>query len=445
MYGMSAQLDPISRAGSDLQRALIEVLAPIDSEFRAMTVARHLEIDKSLASKSVRCAKLASPLMVAHEAPASAGLAIVADAADRFGAEAASVARLREASLELTRAIDAFPGGREGMDTALSSEIPELRQASDKRARRSMFKAMTKLTGFELDTFYAAYWYMPSPANPAMCDNAWVSWTRGLRRYRRAGKILIGGVLASENADQPVRRAMDGREIADDPSKMVIPEFSSADGAMLSLHRADRVMGLVLDEGAPALGEPLNVAQGTWSEAISPRYAKPGKTWEYLRLSMRRPTRVLVSDIILGPEIYPDVTPVVSSRLSGIPFAPSTEGPEASPFDMAEQGYELTEIDPIRRGLHCPDAPGLDGLIETVHAQRGWNLSECRVWRLRIEYPMPMIETMVKTIETVIVRNSPASARAAAVPVPTMSEKTTTPSGAAVLKKTPPAIRIARM
>ncbi|MGP1273296.1 MAG: hypothetical protein ACTS22_08170 [Phycisphaerales bacterium] len=395
MAGAPAQIDILSDAGSELQRALIELLAPVDAELRAMTVARRLKIDKSLASKAVRCAKLPNPLVVVHEAPAAAGLGIVADAADRFGSPEAAVRRLREASSKLTRAIDAFPGGREGMDTALSAEIPELRRVSDKRARRSMFRAMSKLTGFEVDTFYVAYWYMASESAPDLCDNAWVSWTRGLRRYRSAGKILVGGINSSASADDPVRYAMDGDPIADDPLRMVLPEFSTASGDVLSMYRGNRMLGLILEEGSPPLGEPVNVAQGTWSERIAPRYAMPGKSWEYLRVTTRRPTRVLVADLVLGPGVYPEVTPVVSSRLSGIPFPPSTEGPEASPFDLAEQDYELWAVDPIKRGLHCPDAPGLDDLITKVHTQRGWNLADCRVWRLRIEYPFPMIETMI--------------------------------------------------
>ena len=395
MTSAASHIEGLKAAGMELQRALIQVLAPVDSAFRAMTVARRLGIDKSLASKAVRCAKLSVPLLVTHEAPASAGLAIISDAAERFGVEPAAVSRLREASLALVRQIDAFPGGREGMETALSAEIPELRSASDKKARRAMFKAMAKMTGFEVDTFYVAYWYLANKDQQDQCDNAWLSWTRGLRRYRSAGKILVGGINSSASSDDPVRYAMTGEPVGDDPSRMVIPDFSTADGAGLSLYRGNRMLGLTLEEGSPPLGEPVNVAQGTWSEAIAPRYALPGTGWEYLRVTTRRATRVLVADLILGPGVFPEVEPMVSSRLTGIPFPPSTEGPEASPFDLAEQDYELTRIDPMHRGLHCPDAPGVDELIGWVHRRRGWDLSGFRVWRLRIEYPFPMIETMI--------------------------------------------------
>lgn len=392
----SGPLNELRTAASDLQAALIKTLRPIDAEMRVMSVARQLGIDKSLASKAVRCAKTSEPLRAAHEAPANAGLSIVADAAERAGAARGEVEALRSAAAGLILAIERFPGGRQGMSTALSAQLPALRKADAIRARRSVFRAMIKLAGFELETFYTAYWFMPNDDDPGRCDQARVSWIRGLKRYRGDGHLLIEcGNPTEHQPDAPDRFAITGEPISTDPVRMLLPGFSTVRPDELSVYRADRIQGLTLGADVPALGTPADIAQGTWSRSSAARSASAEKPWELVRISNRRPTRVLVADMILGDGVFPGVTPRVQSRLSGVPFPPSTDGPSDFPFDLAEQPHELTQIDPAAGGVRSTDAPGVEALLPWVHRQRGWDPARCRVWRLRIEYPLPTIETMV--------------------------------------------------
>ena len=359
-----------------------------------MTIAKRLGLDKSLASKVVRAAKAVDPLMVVHEAPAAAGLAMVAQAAHRAGAADAAIARLDASAERLIKAIDGFPGGRDGLDVALTKTVPELREASQKKSRRTMYKAMVNLTGFDVETLYVAYWYMPSESEPDRCDSAWVTWNHGLARYKSQGQMLLGGIMAPESDREPNRYSFADGSVIRDPRKMVLPECTTVDPSNLSVHRYGRVLALALGEDTPPMGERVDVAQGSWSTMVETRYRRPGRNYELLQIARRRPTRTLLADFFLGPGVFGDAEPMIASRLSGIPFEPSELGPQESPFDLAEEPCELRSIDPTR-SMRAPEAPGLDELIGSVHRSRGWDPGSMRAWRLRIEYPLPSIDTMV--------------------------------------------------
>ncbi len=394
MPDSASNLDIAISIGAELQAALIRLLSPIDAELRAMTLARALGLDKSLASKTARCARLANPVEVLLDAPSPAGLRMVAEAAAGTGAPPERVAALGAIAERLDGFIDAFPGGRQALETSLAFQVPARRQVSDLRARRSILGAMARLTGFELDCFYTAYWYVPSEGAPDTCDNAWVGWTYGLRRHGNESRLLVGGINSTLSPTDLQRYSMSGDPIGNDPSRLLIPEFTTAPCDRIALHKSDRMLGLMLEGDMPVLGQSVNIAQGSWSVGTAPRTGTDENSWEYFWITTRRPTRVLVADLLLHEDVYPDAEPVIESRLAGNPFPLSTLGPEASEFDLIEQSYQLTRIDPVHRGLHCADAPGVDELLELVHRRRGWDPASMRVWRLRIECPLPMVDTL---------------------------------------------------
>lgn len=349
-----------------------------------------LGLDKTLASKLMRGLKAEEPLRGLFELPAPKGLGIAADAAATKGAASKALAAARARIDELADLQASFPGGRAGLLAVLSGWLPETREKEDRQARQASFRAMSTITGTRIDAIHNAYLYAPSPDDPERCDTAWVVARYGLRRLRLGSSIRVTSLVADGGGlDRAVRLTLDGAPLGNAPDRLLLPEFCSDPLPDLRVEeRLDR-FDLVLGKNSPPLDGSTDLALGSMSRGLVPRYRSEGRSWEYTMQTAVRPAVVMVADLLVHRELFGGRPPIVTSHL-GL-ADPDLRGPHHEQADVVDQPIDMKDLGTGLSRLGSSDLPRARELLGHAFSSLGWDPEEFRAYRVRVPYPAPSV------------------------------------------------------
>ena len=385
--------EDIERAGEALLRAVRASFSPSVADLSLRDASAQLGIDRGLAWKLQRLLTTEDPLLALHDSPSVPGLRKLAAAAGRSSDSAESRARLGEAADEFARLLDRFPDGRNGLRAALCHSIPQAKTAADRDARRMLAQATSHLHGFAADVSYNIMVLRPAPDGQDTILRARVAGLFGFRRLRqhRAHRILVTTLPEPEPQDSNswILTTLEGRA-SNDLRDYVIPEFTTIDTNHVRIQRDGRHATLWCLLNTPPINQPSDLVYGQRAGRLSPRYATSEGEYTHSAFSNRMGSGVLVVDLLLHRDAFPDADPPELVQTMVTEIDPRRiEGP---PSSIPGQLDQPVEVMPLGHGLArsgSPDAALAPDILKTVFNQLGEDPNEFRLYRYRQTYPVP--------------------------------------------------------
>jgi hypothetical protein len=394
--GLPLPLDTRSRAVAASLRGALEpiVRAAAGAGARPATLARGLEIDRTLAARILRAVRSSDALMVLQEIPSPHGLRIFLEAAERSGVDAA----LCDAAADIVRGfehlIHEFPGGRSALDAAVAAWAPEMRERTEKSAKQAVFKSMSCLLGYHAETTVSTVIVQPS-ANGRRCDAISIMAKEGLRRIRSSMPITVCGRNFGQQdvADTfaPYVETLDARVAPHASEACLLEDFCSQPVPSLRVMEQEKLFLYTLDESDPPVNVPVTIASALIMRNAYARYRSPEQTYEWEEVVPRIPARLLVMDILLRDDAFPGQAPQPRSRLYGLAKRPVKPDEPAFHLDQLDLGLPLEHLGEGRFDLRLSEFPRYAEMVEAVFARTGWERQRFRAFRCRVQYPVPLV------------------------------------------------------
>lgn len=389
-------LDARSREVAESLRA---ALTPLVEEAagqgaRPATLARSLEIDRTLAARIVRSVRSRDSLLVLQEIPSPHGLRIFIDAARQAGLSESKCAAAAEIVRQFEHLIHEFPGGRSALDAAVAAWAPEMRERTEKSAKQAVFKSMSCLLGYHAETTVSTVILRPS-ASGERCDAITIMAKEGLRRIRASMPITVCGRSFMQqdvdDAHAPYVETIDGRKSPHASEPCLLEEFCSRPLPPLNVLEQGKLFLYTLNENDPPVNVPVTIASAMIIRNAYARHRTGENHFEWEEVVPRIPTRLLVMDILLRDDVYPGVSPEPRSRLYGLAKRPATPEEAAFKLDQLDLALPMEFLGNGRFDLRLPEFPSYSEMVNSLLTRTGWERRRFRAYRCRVQYPVPLV------------------------------------------------------
>lgn len=390
-------------AAGGLRRSFAPMLASVGLERPRMSELRErLGLDKSVASRMARAIRAADAATALRDLPGAEMLERFIARCEEIGADGAAVAGAQAAVRALDEAIEAFPGDRASLASAVAvggaaddggaAGDPVASPARLRAARRGAYDALLFAQGISCETTSCITILGPG-RTPGMLDQAMVIGTTGVRRLRRGNPYAVLSLQGHPSASEGYSRtALGGAPLLDDPSAALMPEFCSPAATQLRLERRGKFHSLVLDATVPPLDEPMDLAYGVVNLNFVPARATEDNRWTMTQYTVSRPCRLHVREVLLHRDTLPGSTPAAVFTVETVPAdRPEILGPDRSRRGFVEHGAGFI---PMGRGFAMRGKPGEDFVVPMgmrAFEVLGWNPDEFQRFRMVVEYPLPFV------------------------------------------------------
>ncbi|MGP1273246.1 MAG: hypothetical protein ACTS22_07920 [Phycisphaerales bacterium] len=375
--------------GLELKGTLASFLEAVNGPgCRPRDVISVLGVDKSMASRVAKAARVEDPLDAFLEAPAPQGIGQLIDRARSKGMPAAVVDRLEECRELLLGLHAEFDNGRSDLEMLIRGLRGEDVETHARAAQHAIFRGMTQLQGCSVERHEVQTWYAPSVEGPeGTADYAWSSAMVGLRRLRDTSPLIIGGVYDRDDPTAVDRRYnLDGQRVGSSLTEWVVEDLSSFGGGVPSIHRWPPAQLMVLEPGVVPLLTPLQAVIAQRTVAGLSRYADEEQPFAQAMLVSRLPSKRSMIDFFVHESLgfgAPECRAVLHVLPLGIRLAdPRAEVPDRS--DMA-----LT-VEALERGTLPESALG-EQIAERIAAGASWDIAAFQRWRVTVEHPVPLV------------------------------------------------------
>lgn len=394
----AAPQDTVTARATEVAQLLQSSFAPIlrscvGGSTRPATLARALEIDRTLAARLLRSQRATDAAQILHEIPAPGGLRIILEAATAIGTPAALIDRARAAVRVFEQLIDEFPDGRAALDAALGGINNRVLARNAKSAAQSIHRSMTSLLGYQAELMLATAIVQPS-ADGSSTDTVYVLGKYGVRRLRASSPITVFGWRADSTGTDPRRRrieTIDGRVQPELGSDYLIKEFCSKPAPPLSLYQTNDLSLYTLAANIPHVNSPVTVVGAQVVRNSGPRYQSHDTSFHWETHTPRFPCKVLLADVFVRDDVFVNRPPTLTTTLHSI--ASGASRPDAPAFQLDE-----VRIDPALQslgrgiaGAATSDIPEYERLLGTVFGRMGWAADRFLGFRCRVQYPVPLV------------------------------------------------------
>lgn len=380
------QITAVGRDLSESFRALFD--GDADQAISASDLTRRFGMSTVFSHRLNTALRKIDPLGTIHQIPGPEPLRRLVQIARKKSAAPPELLQKAE------RAIDAFEdlirnvaGDRSGLDAIISAWLPEARSRFESVAKQSAYRGMRQLKGIASDATFCCLMLHPGD-DPLRGDLLVLQGHIGLRCLRPGTKFFAKlDSFASHKAG--VARALDGRPVHEDPRSIMLDDFCSPEALNPELRmRGDTAMYALNWGSEVGLPSAIDITTGELRPAVMRRYYKPADPGPLTTGATRVdvPTKTLVFDFMLHKDIYPDWTPnVCVLDLANAPNASVAQSIEEYQFDLLESMDSLgTGVQRFR----IEEIPNYVDMLRYACTQVGWDGSEFRGFRTRIEYPI---------------------------------------------------------
>lgn len=374
---VAARVDPLGR---DLARAFSAVVESVPGgPHRPTTLARRLEMSRVIVSRLLNAIVREDPREVLEHVPGPESLRVVTRLARRAGASAAAVDEASEVVERFARVIREDFGTRSAFNAAIAAR--EGGTGPVKAGRYQVFMGMRQILGVEAETWLTSMLFAPSRKDPSQLETTTIHGALGMRVLRPDARVqFVFG--------PPVAPAVGaGEESPLSEGRVDLREFCRNEPAPL----ATRLMGgqLVhrLVHRRVGRNSTVDMLAVSHNARGARRYAAPGRPKGGLVVFPDVPVKMMVCDCLLHEEAFPGSTPEL------MVFNPGARGP-ANPVDPLREidRVEVPEVAEVvgKRPdrFEVAEVPRYAGMLERVSREFGWSLSEFRVIRVRMVYPV---------------------------------------------------------
>jgi hypothetical protein len=388
----------VSAVGRDLSNALGSVLEALPGNpHRPQRLAQALGVNTVLTSRLLKAARHADPLAVAHLMPGPEPLRRLLRAAEKSRIDRKVIERARQAIDRFQDLIDIEAGDRSAFDAIISGWLPDARDKVELIAKQSVFRGASQLLGCACDVEHSTFIAHPSELSSDRADVVSILLTQGLRRVRPGAVIkrdtFHSGTLMLALSGEPIER---GRELLlDELCSHPLPEMS------IERMRVDGsdVVRCTFEGDSVGTRSAVDLASAVFLPQRKPRYRENEFSQRTsLAVGVAMPCRVLVLDVLLHEELWPDAQPALDVyQTVGVMAAHDPRRHERD--DRSIDRLNVHEsIEPLGSGLsrlRSSDTQRYPELISHVCAARKWDVETLRGYRCRIEYPMYSSEVVV--------------------------------------------------
>lgn len=377
----------IFQIGSCLMDSLGRVLDAIpDTPQGPQALARHINVDKVLASRLLRAVRSPDEMAALHRFPGPEPLRRVLRGASKVGVDAALIASAEDAVDRFACLIRDDLGDRGALDAIVSAWVPEARREFELRSKQTAFKAMSQLKGARADAILATAIIHPA-ADDGRLDLVWLSGVSGLQRLRpgAAVKLATRRMIPEDSDRRPF--ALDGKPV-DGLHESVLDEFSGNPSPHIDTHHAGEVVHYTLGpaEFGPRHAQDIVIAEVNRSEMPS-SIPKDQDRRAFFFAETSIPAKVLQFDAIVHRDVYPGSDPRL--RI----YDTASEGVA----DVNDHGRDMDQLDVLESieplgatvgRIGSSSIPRYGSLIRHVFDRVQWDRDAFRIFRCRIDYPI---------------------------------------------------------
>lgn len=370
-----------------------------NSALRPVALSKALRVDDSLAARILRSIRAGDPLSSLRELPAPQGLRLFLEAAGRAGVPATLRAPADEAVKQLEELLAELPLGRASLNTAIDGWLPSGRAHAERSGKQAVFKAFSQTMGFTVDTTCFALAIQPSAAGDT-CDSMTFVAMDGIRRLREGAPILLFGHVwpqreapgdGSPAHPTPYVETLDGEREVTDARKLILRGVG--DSATLPFRMVERGTHtrVVLDSSAPPLNVPVTAAVSYISRNAYTRFQTREKKSDVFLNAAKVPIRVLVQDLFIHEDAYPQFVPNVTARMDALSHDPSDRDPELLELDRLDLDIDLVRLGWGLDRVGVKEWGGYEPALRDSFARAGWNPAKFRAFRCYVRYPLPYV------------------------------------------------------
>ncbi|MFT5732246.1 MAG: hypothetical protein ACJA2W_002121 [Planctomycetota bacterium] len=369
-----------------------------DQDLRPVQLTQKLGLNKSLASRVVRALRENDALRALRGIPTPQGLLLIERALRKAEVSGTTLARLAAATTAYANLLGEFSGGRTDLEATLAGWIPEERERAERDARRSVFRGMTTLSGTRVGTVYNSLYLIPCPGDPDRLDTLTVAVRQDIRRLRQEARLLV---LSRSGDGQPGdwrcdRRTLGGEKLDAGPRSVLLPDLCSHPIPELELASGEwKNMTIRIAQDAMDVNEFATLGFGWRTSSDYPRWAAKGGSFGHISFLTTKPAEAMTLDLF----IHQGVT------LAGLPFASVSREHSSSPkagapppaleSDARRDAPRVIDLDAHPSGLSSRDVRSCKAIAENATREAGFEPSDFRKFRARIEFPIPTEELTI--------------------------------------------------
>ncbi len=388
----------VSQRSADVSLGLQDSIGPIvrscvGESTRPATLARTLDIDRTLAARILRALRSPNGSHFLHEIPAPGGLRMFLDAAAAFGAAKSLIQTAEIAVQQFEQLIDEFPGGRAALDAALGGINSEVRARSVRGAAQAIHRSMTSLLGYQAEVMLATAIIQPSEDGKST-DTAYILGKCGVRRLRASSPITVFGWRGDATdvpADQRRIETIEGEMQPELGSAYLLKDYCTRPTPPLSLYQSNDLYLYTLAENIPQINKPVTLIGAQVVRNNGPRYQPAGTRFHWETHTPRFPCKVLLADVFVRDDVFADRPPSLTTTLHSI--ATGAPRPDAPAFQLDDVALNPS-LQLLGSGISAAassDIPQYTSLLGDVFGKLGWDASRFRGYRCRIQYPIPLV------------------------------------------------------
>jgi len=376
-----------SAVGEALAESILAAIRGLpDSTQGPAELARLLGIDKVLASRVLKAAINRDPIASLHLMPGPEPLRKFIRASGKRGLPQP----LQEKALNAVDSFEALirneAGDRLAMDAIISAWLPEARTEFELRRKQAAFRAMSQLKGSAADLNLATSILHPS-ADGKHIDIVWIFGLLGLQRLRPGSPVKFASRRFSNKDNPRLPKTLEGVPV-EGIEGLRLDDFCSTPPAELEVVRVGEAVHYSLaDNGfGPRAAVDLVFAEANFDEMD--RYIPGDKARKrHVFAEISSPVKVLVFDALVHRDIFPNLDPslvIYDTALEGV--ADINDPTRDIDWMVMMETIQLLGwgIDKFR----SRDVPRYVDLLRTVCERLGWDGTQFRGYRCRIDYPI---------------------------------------------------------
>jgi hypothetical protein len=380
--GLEERAQAVGRALASALGATLASVPEARQGPQALAVA--LGLDKVLTSRTLKALAQGDPIAVLHAAPGPEPLRRLVRAARRRGATAATTAAAAAAVQAFEEFIRRDAGDRSALGAMLSAWLPEARAEFELRRKQSAYRALSELKGASMELNVSTTFLAPAEDGTHL-DVVWVNSFLGLSRHvpRAPVRFTSRRLGVASSARRPM--TLDGAPV-EDLAGVRLDGFCVAAPAPVEVQRAGDVIHYVLGSAAYGPAARFDLVFAEVNRAELPRDVPRGSGRKgYVYADIAVPAKALVLDVFVHVDVYPGAEPeliVYDTAIGGI----ADVNDRSRDFDRLDLLESVETLGPGQ--VRLAEAPRYGELVRHVHGRLGWDLSQFRHYRVRIEYPV---------------------------------------------------------
>jgi hypothetical protein len=380
----------IIAVGSALRDSLTAVLGALPAG-GPQPLATYLSLDKVLMSRLLKAASRRDPVAVIYYSPGPDPVRRFLKAAKKAGVPRQLVATAEQTVNDFSDLVRRDLGDRSALDALVSAWLPETRVEFELRRKQGAYRAMSQLMGTSTRTILATVLLHPNPDGESI-DIVWLLGVMGMQRLRPGATVKFATRRMMSGSDGPRQPlTLDKKPV--DPSgadfaHLRMDEFCDSPPAAIDVAQAGESVHYLLAGDAYGPGSAVDFVMAEVNLGEIPRYLPAGSGRKgYVFAEVSTPTRSLLFDVLVHPDIYPNGFPqllLYDTTSDGV----ADVNDRARDIDRQEFSESIQSLAPGVANHRVADIPHYVELLQHVTKKMGWPTEGFRGYRCQIDYPI---------------------------------------------------------